>query len=73
MGAPEERKHFFFEKKKQKTFISFGPVAVKQARSKLTKFFLLLFCSQKRRLFFFLALRHEMPAFARVGRVKRLA
>jgi hypothetical protein len=48
---PEERKDFFFEKKKQKTFISFGPQVVKPAWSKLQKFFLLLFCSQKRRRF----------------------
>jgi hypothetical protein len=51
VGRKEVSKNFFFEKKKQKTFIGFGPQAVKPARSKLQKFFLLLFCSQKRRLF----------------------
>jgi hypothetical protein len=43
----QQSKRFFFEKKKQKTFAN-GPVAVQPARSKGAKFFLLLFCSQKR-------------------------
>jgi hypothetical protein len=46
-GAEKVRKDFFFEKKQQKTFGNFRPVAVQTARSKFTKFFLLLFVHKK--------------------------
>jgi hypothetical protein len=39
---PKERKVFFFEKKKQKTFGCWAP-SYPQARSKINKSFLLLF------------------------------
>jgi hypothetical protein len=42
-------KNFFFEKKKQKTFISFGPVAVKTARSKTNKVFFASFLFTKKK------------------------
>jgi hypothetical protein len=45
------RKKFFFEKKNQKTF-AYWPSGVSAARAQFMKFFLLLFCSQKRSSFF---------------------
>jgi len=39
----EGRKNFFFEKKKQKTFVLFCAGLLRQPRPKLTKSFLLLF------------------------------
>jgi hypothetical protein len=53
VNAKEESKskRFFFEKKNQKTFAKWAP-GVSAARAQFAKFFLLLFCSQKRRSFF---------------------
>jgi hypothetical protein len=44
----EEKAVTFLKKSNQKTVINSGPVAVSTARSRLAKFFLLPFCSQKR-------------------------
>jgi hypothetical protein len=43
----EVSKNFFFEKKKQKTFIRFRPQALKPAQSKLQKFFCFFFVHKK--------------------------
>jgi len=45
-----ERKSFFFEKKKQKTFVSFPPEDVSTSRVKSRKSFLRSFFSKKRPL-----------------------
>jgi len=55
-------KNFFFEKKKQKTFVNLGQWTFHERGLKESKFFLLLFCSQKRRFFLsfsFAALRSK--------------
>jgi hypothetical protein len=56
-------KHFFFEKKKQKTFASWAR-GVSTVRAKIVKFFLLLFCSQKRSSFFLFNLYADHAAEA---------
>jgi hypothetical protein len=53
-AAQEDSKRFFFEKKKQKTFAKLAR-GVSTAGTKLLKFFLLLFCSQKRSAYFLLS------------------
>jgi len=47
----EKGRMFFFKKKNQKTFAPGGSAGFKDNASKESKFFLLLFCSQKRSSF----------------------
>jgi len=59
MPGKAGRKHFFFEKKQQKTFVHLGRWSFHVHGLREGKFFLLLFCSQKRRLAFSAAERRE--------------